>query len=259
MKILYFLFIIFLFNPFSVFSSGVEIAERLKEKRKLIIDLTLSRIIEREMENKATSSYKVKDSNEGYLKISYPIFEAFQPYIKVGSTQYQKELRGKSLPTLGKRDIDLEYKWDIGYGGGVCGRFNLLNDFFIGYDGQYLISENELKSVKHNGEDGVDLNGKEKFSQLSFSGYLGKDFISKDFTITPYIGARYSKFSSKVKDTLNYRVSEGTISIDEENQEEDRIGGFLGLNLKFYDKFRINMQGRFLNEEAFTFSVGGEF
>jgi len=259
MRILYFLFVIFLFNPFSVFSSGVEIAERLKESRKLIIDLALSRIIERDMENKDTTSYKIKNSNEGYLKVSYPVFEIFQPYVKVGSSQYQKELKEKSLPALGKRDIDLEYEWGIAYGGGLCGRVNLLNDFFIGYDGQYIISENELNSVKHNEEYGVDLNGKEKFSQLNFAGYLGKDFISKDFMITPYIGARYSKFWSKIKDALSYRVSEGTVSIDEDSQEEDRIGGFLGLNLKFYDKFRINMQGRFINEEAFTFSIGGEF
>lgn len=260
MKIIYyFLFIILLLNPFNCFSLGVEIAERLKESRKLIVDLTLSRIIERKMENKDTDSYKIVDSNEGYLKTSYPIFEFFQPYAKIGSAQYQKELKEKNIPTLGKRDIDLEYNWGVAYGGGICGRIPFLNDFFIGYDAQYIRSENELEGVVHSSEEGFNLSGKERFSQLNFSGYLGKDFILKDFEVSPYLGATYSKFSSKVIDTLSYNVSEGNILIDDSSEEEDRIGGFLGINLKFYDRFRVSLQGKFLNEEAFTFSIGGEF
>lgn len=81
--------------------------------------------------------------------------------------------------------------------------------------------------------------------------YLGNDFdISRDLTITPYAGLRYSNAEIDIEETLSYGVSGGIIETIGSADSENNLGVLAGVDSSFSDKFNLGIQGRFLDETA---------
>lgn len=240
---------------FNVFAGDVAIAHRVdsrsKEVRKLIIDVTVSKIIGRELSNSNSDSNKLSGGDEEYVRLSYAYSDSFQPYLKAGSSYLEQESKNEDISGMGKRDLEYEYDRGLGYGGGVCGIIPLKDSLFFGYDGQYVISGHDIKNIVHSGEDAAQEEGKIRFKDWHTALYLANDFdISRNLIITPYAGLRYSKADLDIKKNIRYVVSEGAVESTGTTESENNLGIFAGIDSSFYDKFNLGVQGRFLDETA---------
>lgn len=236
-----------------------------EEKSQIIaFDFIYSRTLERKFKASSGETDKVKPMDQNHLKISYIKIEEIQPYVKLGMAKLKEKMGNVNVVGLGRRNIDLEYERAFSYGGGVNGKIDLMENWFIGYDGQYLRSEHKLDKVKHSGETASSKTGKIRLQEWRASLSLGKELNlgvigEMPLKLAPYIGGHYSDLELKIIRNMQYVVSEGTIGIIGENKAKDKWGAFSGLNLNLGDDWRLNLEGRFLNETTFTGSIGFKF
>ena len=106
---------------------------------------------------------------------------------------------------------------------------------------------------------------------LQYDLELGEE---SNVVLTPYVGVNLSIFEAiqkvdyDVNRTERYTETEGEGTVTKERnvvnsqkdrmvlQESDVVGGVFGLSAKFAECWHVRAEGRFINEESFSFSVG---
>lgn len=251
-----------------LFASSVEIPdEELEKAYAVAFDFIYSKTLERQLKASGGEDDEIDFMEQGHIKIAYAKIEEIQPYVKLGVTKLLEKWDNANIAGLGRRNIEFDYERAFSYGGGLDGRIEFIKSWFMGYDLQYLMSAHKLDKLKHRGETASSKKGKLRLQEWHVAIFLEKEFdfgiiaIPEDthFKLTPYIGVRYSDLRMKLIDDIEYTVSEGTFGIAGTNEADDNLGTFSGLLINLGDNFDLRLEGRFLDETAFTGSIGFKF
>ncbi len=264
----------FLCLPLAVYASSIGGAET-QGKGKVAVGLDQEFVFDRDMKLKSGYYWEEDDTIEDkteidkmyrtMVKTSYGVFDNLDVYVKLGTADFD----GKSSYTI--RDVDGSY--EIGslkikgnnafaYGFGMKGKYNLENDWIVGCDVQYLRHQHDVKFTDswtdYNPDGSVDEvdsgsgKGKVTFQEWHIAPYIAR----KIGNFLPYFGVRYSDLRT------NYKIpdedSEDPDSIPK-FKADDNVGIFIGTDFKITDNWKLNLEGRFVDETAMSLGATYKF
>jgi len=185
-------------------------------------------------------------------RISYGIFDAIDIYVKLGAANYN--FKGDVLAGDTKSvDENLIAGNSFLYGGGFKLAYELKKNWIIGCDAQYLTSGHELDFRAANLTTGVVTTA--KYANCRLQEWQVAPFVAKKIAgFTPYLGVRYSDFrmvqknpdSSKRWDHLVFRA-------------DYNVGVFTGIDWGPGKNFKLNVEGRFVDETALSIGATYKF
>lgn len=201
-------------------------------------------------ENDRPLNFRIVKGNNVTGKVSYGLFNAMDIYIKLGVANY--DFKGDVFVGDIKR---VEEKLSAGnsflYGGGFKFVYELKEGWIIGCDAQYLTSDHELDFRATNVTSGGVTTA--KYADFRIQEWQAAPYIAKKIAdFMPYLGARYSGFRIKQENPNDPRRWDNLIFNADYN-----VGVFAGMDWNFGNSFKLNVEGRFVDETAM--SVGAVY
>jgi len=208
--------------------------------------------------NNVTSEMKVKDLGMTLLKVGYQISNNLNVYAKLGVTNGIGGFDMASSGTwAGGTFTEQEaYREKSAFAGGLglklC--FPLKNNWIIGADAKYLTHQNDYsgkRSVRFF-DNGVLIPGTAMDGACAGNATISEwhvaPFIAKDFgKFVPYIGIKYSDMKIDMLEN------------SDRLQATDNWGAFVGADFKFNKNFSLNLEGRFIDENAASLAANFTF
>lgn len=245
--------------PVVVYAASIGGAET-QGKGRLAVGLDSAFIFDRDLEFKSASGLAANGTlknvkiDRGYqimLKPSYGLFDNLDVYAKLGAADYE----GKDESYIGGvKDADdkTNTDTDFAYGFGMKGTYGLGNDWLIGCDLQYLRSEHKAK-VTATPVAGVASSTTYKTAE-SQEWHIAPYIARKINSFTPYLGIRYSDMKTKLKGPAEDGWADNVKS-----EADDNVGVFLGTDYKIGENWKLNLEGRFVDETAMSFGATYKF
>ncbi|MDD5634198.1 MAG: hypothetical protein PHW46_02865 [Candidatus Omnitrophica bacterium] len=178
-------------------------------------------------------------------KISYGLFKTMDIYIKLGIANYS--LKGDVfIGDTKKVEEKLLARNAFLYGGGFKLAYELKDGWIVGCDAQYLTSDHELDFSATSIPSGTVTTA--KYYDCWIQEWHAAPYIAKrisDFAL--YAGGRYSDLRLSQKNPSDPRRWDNLIFDADYN-----IGVFTGIDWKFRDSFKLNVEGRFVDETAMS-------
>ncbi len=234
------------------------------------VTVEYTQLLGRDLRAPTGETADISMGHQGHARISYALLDALQPYVKLGAAEFDQAFHNTNVVGLGRRNIDLDYDWGFSWGAGVSGLYyldrypvNPSTGFFIGYAGEYLTSSNELGAASMSGAKATRVAGRARFEEWYGAGFGGYTWEldgagETPWKLTAYAGGRYSDLRVTYKG-LEFTVPAGTISNEGHERGKDRAGVFVGLAAQAGDHWRVNVEGRFIDEEAVTARATAKF
>ncbi len=207
------------------------------------------------------TSYGVLDNLDIYLKLGTASFESKHSYSAIGSFA-PEDWNGVLYEGTSK----IKGKNAFAYGFGMKGTYPLKNDWIIGCDVQYLRHKNNVKGTdswidyeyNHEGElVGTDVGSATIKGDVTFQEWQVAPYIAKKIgNFVPYLGGKYSGVS--VISKIQYEGDDD----DAEKMKfraDDHFGVFLGTDYKLGDNWKLNLEGRFIDETAMSLGATYKF
>lgn len=208
------------------------------------------------LESARPSTDEISSSNQTHLKAAYTLFPQLQPYVKLGGADYEEQLRTVTIAGLaGTKNIDFDYDWGFAVGGGLQGiqEFGSGSEWLVGYDLQYLRSDHDLSSVTHEGRAATGVSGAVSGQEWQSAFYAGRRWTVGEGTLTPYVGGRWSTYEIQIDSNLNYTdATDGAIAVIGSTQTATEFGALVGATYRLPNRWRIGIEGRFVDETALT-------
>ena len=222
---------------------------------------------ERNFINALPQNVTYKNEIEAYntlretLKISYGIIDNLDIYVKVGletEPTYRENIDAFFVGAAAIHGISkLRGKNALVYGLGLKGTYPLPYDWLIGCDTQYF-----RYSTRYRSSGGYDtagaITGNVVLGTITYSEWHIAPYIAKKFgNFTPYIGAKYSQ--SELRDKID---SQGDIIVFAQGAKYYslyNVGAFGGLDVNLGEHWRLNLEGRFIDETAASLGVNYKF
>ncbi len=239
--------------PMAVYAAGISGAETLGQG-KIAVGLDQEFVFDRDMKLKSIdpaldpgetveTKPEISSMCRTMVKTSYGLLENLDIYVKLGTTDFKGKMPWTWTESGDSETGLMRVKGDsaFAYGFGLKGAYNLENDWIVGCDVQYLRHKNDYK--------GVDLGdwGEESFKgNVIFREWQVAPYVAKKIgNFVPYLGVKYSDLRTKFK----------VIWEDDEVETwkmkaDNNIGIFLGTDYKFTDNWKLNVEGRFVDETA---------
>jgi len=198
-------------------------------------------------------------------KASYGLLDNLDVYVRLGTADpdYEEKANGTWTDSAGVAPLDkgtfaatAKYKGDtaFAYGFGMKGTYDLKNDWLVGCDVQYLRHKNDYKASAtlvvyddagtNIGEDIEEWKGEMTLYEWHVAPYIAK----KLGNFVPYLGVRYSDARLNAKDEGGDKAKV---------KADDNVGVFVGTDYKLGDSWKLNLEGRFIDETAM--SVGATY
>lgn len=196
------------------------------------------------------------------IKISYGILDNLDIYAKVGTAKiddYEMKVDGTftlstpfgdtTVPIRGVANTRSHIA--LAYGGGIKGKINLLRDWFIGCDTEYLRHRTRTKISSWQNVEGIDYDRSTDKGYITFEEWQGAAYLAKKIgNFTPYAGAKYSYA----------RVKYETDSTGGGNEKTgNKVGAFCGLDYNISKHLSLNLEGRFIDETSVSGAVAYKF
>jgi hypothetical protein len=247
---------VFLCTPFSVYAISIG-DPKTNGQFKFGIGLDQEFLFDRDLDHKSIKpplaagqvlvDNKITELSRTMITGSFGIFDFLDIYVKLGAVDYEFESDSFTLGTF-DGDIHGESERGFAYGGGLKGAYTFKNGLLIGGDLQYVRQKQDARvTFTAPGGAGVTDTGKvtlEEWHVAPFVGLKIGDFI-------PYAGVKYSDLKLKAR---------GEIFIQESKLEaDDHLGTFIGLTYGGIDKLKLYLEGRFIDETAFSFGLTYRF
>lgn len=188
------------------------------------IDFCASNGVTAKMEYESVSSF--------FLKMGYLLSQRnnLQTYLRLGLSEID------IVDEVGDHiDTDTDFAYGIGLSGIL---FQFENDVKIGADISYLKFNPEVETYSwFNVENmGMELDYEEFEIALVISKEIG--------SFVPYCGVKHSKVEMEIpENSLTYQI---------EMENEDNLGVFVGFDLLVKEDSSLNLEGRFLDDQAFS-------
>lgn len=185
-------------------------------------------------------------------KISYGIFDFMDLYLKLGVANYG--LKGDVFVGGAKRvEENLSARNAFLYGGGAKLAYPLKDGWVIGFDAQYLNSNHVLDFRAHNLATGATATA--KYGVCWLQEWEAAPYIAKKIkNFTPYFGARYSGFRMEQKNPHDPLRWDNLIFNADTN-----VGVFTGIDWDLAKSFKLNVEGRFIDETAINLGATYKF
>ncbi|MCD6402289.1 hypothetical protein J7L36_00320 [bacterium] len=179
---------------------------------------------------------KLTESNQYLAKIEYGILSSdiykWSGFVKLGAADRESET------------ADVKYPFDEEFAYGIGSKFSHNFDLCtLGIEAQYFFLEDT--SMTKSGS----IYSFEDWKEWQISLFAMKDFEFENFILTPYLGIKYSDLKADGKGG----TWEGDVEADE------NFGVFLGLDLGLTENISLDLEGRFIDEEAFTVGLSYNF
>jgi len=183
-------------------------------------------------------------------KISYALADRVEPYVLLGAAngEFSEKYSGVDL----KYETETAFAWGLG-ATVLLKEFN--NGIRLGIDGRYRQVEPDIDEITLNGvsyspgDAGISsLSAEYKEWQVA----LG---ISKEIgQFVPYGGIKYNDVEASLKATIS-----GTTYTTDDINSDGVVGIFVGCDFLPTENLSIGVEGRFIDETAFTVSANYRF
>ena len=241
---------------------------------KISVSLTENTIFDRDYEPSGdTTKVNLDEMNETYAKVAFGLGETTNLYTILGRLN-SAELNQEGLTTVIFSETftvdatsNYKYESDAGFlwGLGINDTHTLENGYFIGTDLHYLRYEADIDKISGSADiysfTGTDIKGDYEYQEVQGTAYIGKRFeTSPEIFCIPYLGIFLNYSKIKVSD-VNFTTAEEILgtkwiytgsSGDIEN--ENNFGMMLGTNVEISKSFALNLESRFISEQALTIS-----
>jgi outer membrane protein W len=226
----------------------------LQGEQKITGALEWSYVISRDLEFKNATGgssadiqlrdYKIDHGYNAAAKIIYGALRGVDVYAKIGISDY--EIKGDTYSGGVKSTSDKLSMNNSFLGGvGVKMAYEHENGWIFGVDLQYSTSKHKanLNATNTSGSESSTSYKDARMHEWHIAPYAA----TKYFDFTPYIGVRYSQALIKIKGPNNSSAFE-----DMKLDADDNFGIFIGTDYRIGDRFKLNLEGRFLDETAIT-------
>lgn len=157
---------------------------------------------------------------------------------------------GEFVETYGSTRVEYETETSWGWGVGAKAILFEKDNTTIGLDGRYFNAEPDLDKIIIDGVSYSVPSGSVTKASIEYDEYQIALGIAQKFDMfVPYGGVKYSKAKAKLLATIS-----GTDYASEDADSEDEFGLFVGCSIVPMDSVSINVEGRFIDEEALTVS-----
>lgn len=201
----------------------------------------------------AGETIKNIETENGYFagaRLIYGLLDNLDVYARIGASDYK--VKDKHF-TNGAESATDKFNTDTGiaYGIGLKGAYHINENLLLGCDLQYLRSKHEAKD-NYSTAGGTELSTKYKSFTVQewhvapYVGYKTGNFL-------PYLGVRYSDGRLDMKKPSN--TDFGAIKAEADNN----FGVFLGTDYKIGENWKLNLEGRFVDEAAMSFGATYRF
>lgn len=230
-------------------------------KNKIAVGFDSAFIFDRDLKFKSASglgaTQEVKDinidkGNQQLFKASYGILDWLDIYTKLGVSQYDVDA-DVHIGGAKSRTDKIKAKTDFAYGFGLKGAYPIKNNWILGIDAQYLRSKHEAKVTETTIATGAEVSTTfdstvvQEWHVAPYIGYKLGNFI-------PYLGVRYSDMR------LNMKKPAAAGWTDNHKYEADgNVGVFVGTDYKIGEHWKLNLEGRFVDETAMSFGASYRF
>lgn len=201
-------------------------------------------------DNYVPLNFRIVRGRNAVAKVSYGVFKAMDVYVKLGVANY--DFKGDVFVGDAKRvEEELSAGNDFLYGGGFKLAYELKDGWIIGCDAQYLASDHKLDFRAANKISGAVSSA--KYADCRIQEWQAAPYIAKKIAdFTPYVGVRYSDLRMDQKNPYDPRRWDNLVFIADCN-----VGVFTGVDWNFGKSFKLNVEGRFIDETAI--SVGAVY
>jgi len=185
-------------------------------------------------------------------KVSYGIFNSMDIYVKLGVANY--DFKGDVfVEDTRKIDEKLSARNAFLYGGGFKLAYELKDNWIIACDGQYLASSHELDFRATNlFTEAVSI---AKYADCRLQEWQVAPYLAKKIAdFTPYLGVRYSDFRMCQKNPDSLLRWDNLVFGADRN-----IGVFTGMDWDLGKSFKLNVEGRFIDETALSIGAAYRF
>ncbi len=250
--------------PLAVYAASIGGVET-QGQGKFAIGLDQEFVFDRDMELKSMdpgiekgeleTKTEIDSMYRTMVKASYGVLENLDIFVKLGTADFKGKMDWTWREGGDWEKGTMKIKGDnaFAYGFGAKGTYNLKNDWIIGCDAQYLRHKNDYKGIESWEDSGGD-SGEESFKgDVTFQEWQVAPYIAKKIgNFVPYLGVKYSDLKTKFKVTREDDETE-TWKIE----ADDNFGVFLGTDYKIGENWKLNLEGRFVDETAM--SVGATY
>ena len=244
---------VFLCLPEAVYATSIGGPET-QGKNKLGLGFDTAYVFNRDLSFKKSdnlpSTWQITDAeaNKGYeetFKISYGLLEWLDVYARLGVTIYGAKanvyLSGVNALS-DKIGVQPAFAW----GFGVKGSYPVANNWLVGCDLQYFRSNHDAKETEYLTSGGGSVSTTYK-STLVQEWQVAPFIAYKIGSFVPYLGARYSDARINLKSPADAGWTDNNKYAAKYN-----AGVFLGTDYKIGNHWKLNLEGRFVDETAFS-------
>jgi len=222
------------------------------EENRMVIAGEANIVSGRDLETKAGVTNKIDGSNQIGLKAEYGLTEGVGLFFKVGTADWTFQ-SGSPL--------SIEYDNNLYYGAGMKYVYRSETNFMLAGDFQYLWQPKaEAGDVTSGSTAATNIKGLDaEIRELQVSVLFGyKVDLSTDTSIVPYAGIALNSFDFKI-DSGSFDAPGAVSRAAQSYGGDDMLGFIVGTSLQTGTSFNINLEGRFVAEEAFSIGINYRF
>lgn len=196
------------------------------------------------------------ESNQFGVKGNYTFDDGFNFFYKLGMAEWDINDSESGIKT------EVCYDMAPYFGLGMRASTEMGSEINLTTDLQYIFQSGvDVDSVTFEGERGYNIRGADAdITDFQLSMLVSKTFEMDSFTIVPYTGPYYQKFTFKLGnfyfETDTWYISS---SIKNELEGKYEIGAILGLTFVVSKTLEFNIESRFAAEQAFSLGAGYKF
>ncbi|MCX5701358.1 MAG: outer membrane beta-barrel protein [Candidatus Omnitrophica bacterium] len=260
--------------PLAVYAASIGGAET-QGKGKLAIGLDQEFVFDRDMKDTGatveggedvtiagTAKTEIDNMYRTMVKASYGLFENLDIYVKLGTADFKATSKQSGTwddgEDTGTWNASEEFNSNnaLAYGFGMKGTYSLENDWIIGCEAQYLRHKHDKMKMAGSmnvyddvGDLIADESGTDSWeADTTIQEWQVAPYIAKKIgDFIPYLGVKYSDLRA------NYKDEDGKLKL----KADDNFGVFVGTDYKIGENWKLNLEGRFVDETAM--SVGATY
>ena len=219
--------------------------------------------IDKMYRNMVRISYGVFDNLDIYLKLGTADLELKQTYTESGSIP-DAEWTGVLEKGTSKINADAAFA----YGIGAKGTVSLSESLFLGCDIQYIRHKNDFTGKGTWTEYNYDEDTGDLTEEYQASADYKGDITFQEWQVAPYVAAKLGNFvpylGVKYSGVVT-RIKYASVSGDDDDEDnakdraDDHVGVFVGTDFKITENWKLNVEGRFVDETAVSMGLNYKF
>ncbi len=205
----------------------------------------------------STTTGVVNERNVFAGQITYGIIDELDIYLKLGTSDLKVDTKWSD----GSR-TKLDYGDSNVYGIGIKYIYTYENNFFIGGDLQFAVTEGgAVEKIRENSIEAIiTKNGAADLSEYQLSFFCGQKYsLFKGINATPYAGILFNGIDFEA-DEVQYTTWPWSYSISSfELEQDDNFGIMFGSDIEINNKLFFSVEARFFAEQAISGAFSYKF